>query len=201
MFRLMHYDTPLRTPLFSSCSIYSIHRGDSAKATDQMAQAKALAKKELIPIVEQFPQLRYGAFSSSMEEFAEAAIFAEFVANGRVPTVAELEIVTKEEYLGGIMDFTGELNRFAVIRATARDIEGVRRCRDVVDQLFAQLMLFEWRNGNLRRKFDAVRGRGRHKRGRQSASPCGWALTHETADISTTYVCIASYSRFLQRTG
>lgn len=54
--------------------------------------------------------------------------------------------------------FTGELNRFAVLRATARDVEGVKRCRDVADALFAQLMLFDWRNGNLRRKFDAVNG-------------------------------------------
>ena len=54
--------------------------------------------------------------------------------------------------------FTGELNRFAVLRATARDVEGVKRCRDVADGLFAQLMLFDWRNGNLRRKFDAVSG-------------------------------------------
>lgn len=50
-----------------------------------------------------------------------------------------------------------ELNRYAVLRATARDIDGVLRCRDVCDQLFGQLMLFEWRNGNLRRKFDAVK--------------------------------------------
>ena len=55
------------------------------------------------------------------------------------------------------MDFTGELNRYAVLRATARDLPAVHQCRDVVDQLFGQLMLFEWRNGNLRRKFDAVK--------------------------------------------
>ena len=58
------------------------------------------------------------------------------------------------------MDFSGELNRYAVLRATVRDVPGVVRCRDVVDALFAQLMLFEWRNGQLRRKFDAVRRGG-----------------------------------------
>lgn len=55
------------------------------------------------------------------------------------------------------MDFSGELNRYAVLRATVRDVPGVTRCRDVADALFAQLMLFDWRNGQLRRKFDAVR--------------------------------------------
>jgi predicted translin family RNA/ssDNA-binding protein len=165
----------------SKNSIYAAHRGEVTKAKDMSRevglfkfplpaapkrfityriltlQAKEIAKRDLLPIVEQYPALRYGAFSGSMEEFAEAVIFSEFLSSGRVPTIAELEIVNKEEYLGGIMDFTGELNRYAVLRATARDLPAVNRCRDVCDQLFGQLMLFEWRNGNLRRKFDAVK--------------------------------------------
>lgn len=141
----------------SKNSIYALHRGDVDKARDMVREAKELAKRDLIPIVEKWPSLRYGAFSGAMEEFAEAAIFAAFLGTSRVPTIAELEIVNREEYLGGIMDFTGELNRYAVLRATARDIDGVHRCREVCDQLFGQLMLFEWRNGNLRRKFDAVK--------------------------------------------
>jgi predicted translin family RNA/ssDNA-binding protein len=38
-------------------------------------------------------------------------------------------------YLGGVLDFTGELNRYAVARATERDMAAVQRCRDVVDAL------------------------------------------------------------------
>jgi hypothetical protein len=38
-------------------------------------------------------------------------------------------------YLGGVLDFTGELNRYAVARATERDVAAVQRCRDVVDAL------------------------------------------------------------------
>lgn len=141
----------------SKNSIYALHRNEVAKANEMVAQAKEMAKRDLLPLVANNPQLRYGALSGALEEFAEACIFAAFLGQGRIPTLAELEICTKEEYLGGVMDFTGELNRYAVLRATARDIEAVKRCRDVADALFAQLMLFDWRNGQLRRKFDAVK--------------------------------------------
>jgi predicted translin family RNA/ssDNA-binding protein len=55
------------------------------------------------------------------------------------------------------MDFVGELNRYAVLRATERDFAAVKHARDTVDQLLAAFMQFDWRNGNLRRKYDAVR--------------------------------------------
>ncbi len=37
---------------------------------------------------------------------------------------------THEEYLGGVSDLTGEMQRHAVIKATARDVAAVRRCRE-----------------------------------------------------------------------
>ena len=43
-------------------------------------------------------------------------------------------------YLGGVLDFTGELNRFAVARATVRDVKSVQRCRDIVDALMGEFL-------------------------------------------------------------
>ena len=42
---------------------------------------------------------------------------------------------TSCRYLGGVLDFTGELNRYAIARATVRDAVEVQRCRDLVDTL------------------------------------------------------------------
>jgi predicted translin family RNA/ssDNA-binding protein len=53
-------------------------------------------------------------------------------------------------YLAGVLDFTGELNRFAVARATARDVGAVLRARDVVDALQGQFLQMDLRNGALR---------------------------------------------------
>ena len=55
------------------------------------------------------------------------------------------------------MDFTGELGRYAVLRATDRDVGAVRGCVAVVDALHAQLLAFDFRNGVLRRKYDTVK--------------------------------------------
>jgi hypothetical protein len=43
-------------------------------------------------------------------------------------------------YLGGVLDFTGELNRYAIARATLRDVEAVRACRDLVQDIMAEFL-------------------------------------------------------------
>lgn len=58
---------------------------------------------------------------------------------------------------GGVIDLTGELMRYAVSRATERDVEGVRRCAELVDSLQGQLIQFEFRNGALRKKYDSIK--------------------------------------------
>ena len=68
-------------------------------------------------------------------QWAEGRIFQVFLLEGRVPRMEELPLVNRDEFLGGVLDFTGELNRYAVARATSRDIPAVQRCRDVVDTL------------------------------------------------------------------
>ena len=86
----------------SKNSIYALHRMEFARAKEQIAQAKEIAKRDLLPIAELYPTLRFGALSGALEEFAEACCFAGFLANGRVPSLVDLEIVNTEEYLGGI---------------------------------------------------------------------------------------------------
>ncbi len=141
----------------SKNAIYALHRGDVQRAGGMVHEAKEQAKRELLPTAVAHPTLRYGALGSALEEWAEAAIFQEFLATGRIASLAELEIANREEYLGGLMDFTGELGRYAVLRATARDREAVARAREAADQIHAQLITFDFRNGNLRRKYDAVK--------------------------------------------
>ena len=83
--------------------------------------------------MEKEPQLRYGSYAGGLEEYAEAAIFAHFVRTGTILPSASLPRCDRDEYLGGVLDFTGELNRYCVARATVRDVDAVTKCRDVVD--------------------------------------------------------------------
>ena len=68
-------------------------------------------------------------------QYAEGRVFEMFLKEGRVPSIVELPLLNRDEFLGGVLDFTGELNRYAVARATARDKAAVQRCRDVIDSL------------------------------------------------------------------
>ena len=47
-------------------------------------------------------------------------------------------------YLGGVLDFTGELNRFSIAKATVRDAESVRCCRDLVEALMGEFLQVFW---------------------------------------------------------
>jgi hypothetical protein len=76
-----------------------------------------------------------GSYSGGLEEYAEAAIFAHFIRTGMVLPAKQIQRCNNDEYLGGVLDFTGELNRFCVARATERDVAAVTKCRDVVDAL------------------------------------------------------------------
>ena len=68
-------------------------------------------------------------------QWAEGMVFQAFLTEDRILRIDEMPILTRDEYLGGVLDFTGELNRYAVKCATERDIPAVQKCRDVVDSL------------------------------------------------------------------
>lgn len=80
-----------------------------------------------------------------------------FLKEGRLVRKDELGLVTDEEYLLGLCDVAGELGRHAVHRATERDIAAVRRVRELLDALLGELLQFDFRNGELRRKYDGVK--------------------------------------------
>jgi predicted translin family RNA/ssDNA-binding protein len=140
----------------SKQAIYSLHRGDDNDASNKLKLALTAAV-ELAPLISQSPSLRHGSFSNSIEEYAEAVILRTYLQDGRVATREEVQLAEVEEYLGGVLDFTGELNRIAVAKATVRDKEAVQKARDVVETLQGQFLRFDLRNGALRKKYDALK--------------------------------------------
>eukprot|EP00963_Diacronema_lutheri_P006259 scaffold541_cov335-Pavlova_lutheri.AAC.4 len=142
----------------SKQAIFSLHRKDVVKASKQIEDALAAAK-EIEPVVQANPTLRGGSFSSALEEYAEAVIFRHYLSHGELISSQEenVNMCNIDEYLGGVLDFTGELNRFAIARATLRDLEEVERCRDLVETLMGVFLQFDLRNGSLRKKYDALK--------------------------------------------
>eukprot|EP00638_Chattonella_subsalsa_P001896 CAMPEP_0117740502 /NCGR_PEP_ID=MMETSP0947-20121206/4381_1 /TAXON_ID=44440 /ORGANISM="Chattonella subsalsa, Strain CCMP2191" /LENGTH=479 /DNA_ID=CAMNT_0005556631 /DNA_START=184 /DNA_END=1623 /DNA_ORIENTATION=- len=143
----------------SKNSIYSLHRGDFRKAEKQLSQALNLAK-EIEPIIIEEPTLRFGSYSNAMEEYAEAKLYQSWLQEKQLITIEQLEIVNTVEYLGGLMDMTGELGRYAVARATQRDTEGVQACRDT-DLRILEMLLQISLPAKLYKKMDMVHSSAR----------------------------------------
>ncbi|KAF4320689.1 hypothetical protein JM18_004535 [Phytophthora kernoviae] len=112
---------------------------------------------ELVELTKQNPSLRDGALSSSLEEYAEAKCFFHYLDTRCLLPRQDVPILKKNEYLGGVIDFTGELMRLAVVKATSRDVQEVERCKAMVEAISGELIQFDFRNGPMRRKFDSVK--------------------------------------------
>jgi predicted translin family RNA/ssDNA-binding protein len=142
----------------SKQSIFSVHRGKLADARKQLDEATAAAKP-LHAIVAEHPSLRYGAFSNSLEEWAEGALFIEWVERNLIMPKVEMAFmsISTNEYIGALSDFTGEIGRLAVIAASKRDMQTVGKihnCVIVIAASFQQLNS----NGKFNKKYDAISG-------------------------------------------
>lgn len=140
----------------SKAAIYALHRDEDAEAQAHLQDAQR-AIAELLPRIAQDPTLRTGGFSAGIEEYVEASAFLHFLQEGSLLGRSAIQVSTAEEYLGGLSDLTGELMRYAVNRATKRDKTSVQKIRDLVDAIYGQLVQFDFRNSDLRRKYDAVK--------------------------------------------
>ena len=173
-------------------AICALHRGDlgAAESLLQKAGGPGSRVSEFFgplglkgPVDSVLGTLR-PLWGGAMEEYAEAWLFLNFLVRatelGRedswdtalAPRSALAEsspagrLVTESEYIGGALDFCGEMNRWAVRRASERDAGRVgtpayaslvSHCRDLAVAVQEELLQFDFRNGELRRKFDALK--------------------------------------------
>ena len=140
----------------SKQAIYSLHRKDAKTAKQQLLEADTVIAK-LLKEIKNDPSLRTGGFSASLEEYTEAKAFLQFLENGSLITCKDLKVVEAEEYLLGLCDLSGELMRYAVLQATKRNKAAVKAARDLVDAIYGQFVMFDFRNSELRRKYDSIK--------------------------------------------
>eukprot|EP00756_Hemistasia_phaeocysticola_P061491 Hpha_TRINITY_DN4968_c0_g1::TRINITY_DN4968_c0_g1_i1::g.51477::m.51477 len=109
-------------------AVYSVHRKNISKAEEQLEEACALAKSLIAEHIAERPALRPGMFSGALEEWAEAVMFLQWAKTKTLPAPQDIPLVNDDEYLGGLLDFTGEVGRYAVEVATKRDKDAVEQC-------------------------------------------------------------------------
>lgn len=140
----------------SKGAIYSLHRNDQKTAQKQLKDAKAIIDQMNSLVRQDLHLAMVGAYEEALEEFVEASCYFEFTTKKRLPSPKELNVDT-EIYLPGLCDLVGELVRKAINSVIKDDAETALRIKDVVEELYAELMLFDFRNSPLRKKFDAIK--------------------------------------------
>lgn len=141
----------------SKRAIFALHRDDLAGA-DRLLDAAGTALRSIQDLAAKTDGLGgEGSYRAALEEYAEAALYRDFVKTGRVGALAGLPAAIDDDaYLGGLSDLTGELQRRQVRFATDGGIEEVRRIKETIGEVVESLLKMDL-GGYLRTKFDQAR--------------------------------------------
>ncbi len=135
--------------------IYSVHRKDMKEAESAVAEIKK-SVKNIIKSSED-SELEYsGSRRIALQEFVEAICYYEYVKNGKIPSHKEIG-VDAESFLLGLCDLSGELVRNAVNGVIEGDYKNAQDVKEFIEELYWELSQFDFRNGDLRRKYDGIK--------------------------------------------
>lgn len=136
--------------------IYSVHRDDLKEANNLVKKIES-EKKKVEEIVSKNSKLEsIGAYKVAIGEYVEAMLYYYFIKNKKISTHKLLKVTT-EHYLFGLIDLTGELGRKAVQLAGKGDFKKVVLIKDAVNEIYGELLKFDFRDSDMRRKFDSVK--------------------------------------------
>jgi len=133
--------------------IYAVHRGEMENAKVLVAEIEK-ERAELNAIAEHDPKMVYeGSYKIAEQEYVEAILYYNFVAEGKLVDCD----VLPEHFILGLADLPGELVRKAVFLAGKGDVTAVLKIKDEVDSIYGELLKFDFRDNEIRRKVDSVK--------------------------------------------
>ena len=136
--------------------IYSVHRDELVEA-GKLVKNIEVEKKRVEKLIAEKSKIKgIGAYRVAIGEYVEALLYYHFIKNKRIITHKYLKVTT-EHYLFGLIDLTGELGRKAVQYAGSGQFKKVVGIRDAVSEIFGALLKFDFRDSDMRRKFDSVK--------------------------------------------
>jgi predicted translin family RNA/ssDNA-binding protein len=135
--------------------IFSLHRDDVEKAEISLNEIEKLLKN----LHKKFGFARVseeGAYRAATEEYVEAKTFYLYKTGKKLDKIKEIQLST-ESYLGGLSDLAGELVRLAVNQAAAGNFGEVKKAKQAIDEIMAELVEFDM-TGYMRTKYDQAKG-------------------------------------------
>ncbi len=148
--------TPLRQLVRKTKeSIYHAQAGREAHAAAYLQEARE-AYERLVEKARIFLPTIPGPLHTPAMELVEAHATLVYAREERLITREESLVDDDEAYLLGLLDATGEIMRMAIRHAEEKPAF-LLRARDWLECLYDELTLFSLPNGELRRKYDALK--------------------------------------------
>jgi len=136
-------------------AIFAYQRADN-KAGDELLDT---SKKILLALTVKYckdPRIvKEGSFHASQEEYAEAKLFSMFVYGKNIGEIKDIKI-DSDTFVGGLSDLVGEIYRFAIKSATAKNFDEVERCYKVAEEVVDEMLDMDLTGYN-RQKFDQAK--------------------------------------------
>jgi predicted translin family RNA/ssDNA-binding protein len=135
--------------------IYSLHRDDPKSAATHLEDMK----KEFSNLDKSTKDTKLrssGAYKVAVQEYVEAYCFYELIVNNRLLENGKLKL-DYEYFLMGLIDLTGEVVRKAINASIVGKYEDAVKMKNLVSELYDELLLFDFPGGELRKKFDSVK--------------------------------------------
>ncbi len=139
----------------SKKTIYSMHRND-LKSAGKSAEEMSAKMKEMSAASKSPKLLSSGSYKVAVQEYVEALCFYDLMNDGKITSNSKLKL-DPEYYLMGLIDLTGELVRKAINSSINGEYETSVKLKNLVSDLYDELMLFDFAGGELRKKFDSVK--------------------------------------------
>jgi len=140
----------------SKAAIYEIHRGNLKSAEANLKNAKKIISRIDSLIKKNVLLASVGAYNEALEEYVEASCYLGFMKKKKLLTAKELGVGTNV-YLQGLCDLVGELVRKAINSSIDNDFKTAKKIKDFVADVYSELMMFDFRNVPVRRKFDSIK--------------------------------------------
>lgn len=96
-----------------------------------------------------------GSYRAALEEYVEAVLFRDLIAGKAVGKIKEVK-VDSDAFVSGLCDVPGELYRYAIKSATARDFDMTKKCYQYAQEIIGELIDMDL-TGYHRNKFDQAK--------------------------------------------
>ena len=134
--------------------IYAVHRDDFSDIAGLIKKIESI-KNQMDAIVKKNNRLlSVGAYKVGIGEYVEALLYYHFVKNKKLPTRKQLK---STQYDTERALLTGELVRKAVFLAGKGKDKEVTTIKNLVDEVYGEVLKFDVRDNDLRRKIDSIK--------------------------------------------